>query len=86
MQKKDIIGRFAAAEKGALFLDEIGDIPLLSNHFIEQFSALQGKDIVGIASAALNILMRYDYPGNIRELDNIIRIRIYSLRRRFYPI
>ncbi|MEW6290956.1 MAG: sigma 54-interacting transcriptional regulator [Thermodesulfobacteriota bacterium] len=48
------------------------DIPLLTDHFIKQFSALQGKDIVGIASAALNILMRYDYPGNIRELENII--------------
>ncbi|MEW6519451.1 MAG: sigma 54-interacting transcriptional regulator [Thermodesulfobacteriota bacterium] len=48
------------------------DIPLLTDHFIRQFSALQGKDIVGIASAAINILMRYDYPGNIRELENII--------------
>jgi len=48
------------------------DIPILTDHFIKQFSALQGKDIVGISSAALNILMRYDYPGNIRELENII--------------
>ena len=48
------------------------DIPILTDHFIKQFSALQGKDIVGIASAALNILMRHDYPGNIRELENII--------------
>jgi PAS domain S-box-containing protein len=48
------------------------DIPLLTDHFIRQFSSSQGKDIVGIASTALNILMRYDFPGNIRELENII--------------
>ncbi len=48
------------------------DIPLLVDHFIKKYSAQQGKDIVGIAGAALNILMRYDYPGNIRELENII--------------
>ncbi|WP_457573039.1 sigma 54-interacting transcriptional regulator [Desulfolithobacter sp.] len=48
------------------------DIPLLIEHFIKKYSAQQGKDIVGISSSALNILMRYDYPGNIRELENII--------------
>lgn len=48
------------------------DIPILADHFIKQFSAVQGKDIVGISSNALNILMRYEYPGNIRELQNII--------------
>ncbi|MBI5556037.1 MAG: sigma 54-interacting transcriptional regulator [Deltaproteobacteria bacterium] len=48
------------------------DIPLLTDNFIKKFSAQQGKDIIGISSAALNILMRYDYPGNIRELENII--------------
>ncbi|MCB2182043.1 MAG: sigma 54-interacting transcriptional regulator [Desulfobulbaceae bacterium] len=48
------------------------DIPLLTEHFIKQFSAQQGKDIIGISSPALNLLMHYDYPGNIRELENII--------------
>ncbi len=48
------------------------DIPLLIEHFIKKYSAQQGKDIVGISSSALNILMHYDYPGNIRELENII--------------
>jgi len=48
------------------------DIPLLIDHFIKKYSAQQGKDIVGISAQALNILMRYDYPGNIRELENII--------------
>lgn len=48
------------------------DIPLLIDHFIKKYSAQQGKDIVGISSGALTLLMRYDYPGNIRELENII--------------
>lgn len=48
------------------------DIPLLIEHFIKKYSAEQGKDIVGISSGALSLLMRYDYPGNIRELENIV--------------
>ncbi len=48
------------------------DLPLLIDHFIKKYSAQQGKDIVGISAPALAILMRYDYPGNIRELENII--------------
>jgi PAS domain S-box-containing protein len=48
------------------------DIPLLIEHFTSKFSAQQGKDIVGIADEALAILMHYDFPGNIRELENII--------------
>jgi PAS domain S-box-containing protein len=48
------------------------DIPMLVEHFIKQFGAQKGKDIVGISDAGLAELMRYDYPGNIRELENII--------------
>jgi PAS domain S-box-containing protein len=48
------------------------DIPLLIDHFIKKYSAQQGKDIVGMANSALALLMRYDYPGNIRELENIV--------------
>ncbi|HAJ28467.1 MAG TPA: Fis family transcriptional regulator, partial [Syntrophus sp. (in: bacteria)] len=48
------------------------DIPLLIDHFIKKYSAQQGKDIVGISSGALATLMRYDFPGNIRELENMV--------------
>jgi len=48
------------------------DIPLLVDHFIKKFRATQGKDIAGLSDEALGILMRYDFPGNIRELENII--------------
>lgn len=52
--------------------ERLEDIPLLTEHFIKQFSAQQGKDILGISSGALSLLMHYDYPGNIRELENVI--------------
>ncbi len=49
-----------------------GDIPLLIEHFIKKFSALNGKSVVGIDLDALDKLMKYNYPGNVRELENII--------------
>jgi len=49
-----------------------GDIPLLTDHFIDQFNKLRNKDISGIAQPALSLLMRHEFPGNIRELENII--------------
>lgn len=52
--------------------ERMEDVPVLIEHFIKQYSAQQGKDIVGISNSALSLLMRYDYPGNIRELENII--------------
>jgi PAS domain S-box-containing protein len=48
------------------------DIPMLCQHFIKTFVTRQGKEIVGISDPAMDILMRYNFPGNIRELENII--------------
>ncbi|MGM0611861.1 MAG: sigma-54 interaction domain-containing protein [Thermodesulfobacteriota bacterium] len=48
------------------------DIPLLIDHFINKFNHLQGKDIAGVTDSVMNRLAEYDYPGNIRELENII--------------
>ena len=48
------------------------DIPLLIEHFIRKFNGLKDKKIESVSSDVLNLLMRYDYPGNIRELENII--------------
>ena len=48
------------------------DIPLLVNHFIRTFNLLQNKSIEGISEDALGLIMRHDFPGNIRELENII--------------
>ena len=48
------------------------DIPMLVNHFIKKYNLETGKDIQGISPKALNQLLSYDFPGNIRELENII--------------
>lgn len=53
-------------------VDRKEDIPLLINHFIEHFNNVRERDIEGISDEALSILMSYDIPGNIRELENII--------------
>lgn len=52
--------------------ERMEDMPLLVNHFIGRFSALHDKNISGISPDALSILMAHDYPGNVRELENII--------------
>jgi PAS domain S-box-containing protein len=48
------------------------DIPMLVKHFIGRFNRLRGRAVTGISQEALSLLMFYDYPGNIRELENII--------------
>ncbi len=118
--KRDKPGRFALAEGGTVFLDEIGDIstalqskllrvledgtyeplggtetltanvrivsavelpplrerkddiPLLVDHFIAKFNRLRNRDVSGVSSAVMSILMSHDFPGNIRELQNVI--------------
>ncbi len=49
-----------------------GDVPLLVDHFLKKYSAVFGKDIGEISTYALKVLMDYDFPGNVRELENII--------------
>ena len=48
------------------------DIPLLIDHFIRKFNRLNGKEIQGLSPDVLPLLMSHDFPGNIRELENII--------------
>jgi two-component system response regulator PilR (NtrC family) len=48
------------------------DIPVLAKHFIEKYSREFGKEIKTISAYALELLMQYPFPGNIRELENII--------------
>ena len=49
-----------------------GDIPLLVNHFIEKQNMIHGLRIKRISSTAIDLLMTYHWPGNIRELENCI--------------
>lgn len=48
------------------------DIPLLVERFINRLNLLRGKKVAGIGQQTLALLMSHDYPGNIRELENII--------------
>ena len=48
------------------------DIPLLVDHFLRRFNSLSGKEITGVSQEVLVSLMAYDFPGNVRELENII--------------
>lgn len=48
------------------------DVPLLANHFLKKYNDKLGKNIGGISTEAMEILKKYDYPGNVRELENLI--------------
>ena len=49
-----------------------GDVPLLVHHFLHKYSKRLGKEVQEISSYAMQVLMNYDFPGNVRELENII--------------
>jgi transcriptional regulator with PAS, ATPase and Fis domain len=48
------------------------DIPILINHFIERFNRIQQKAVAGITPEVMALLMAHQWPGNIRELENLI--------------
>ena len=69
------------------------DIPLLTSFFVERYSRQLGKQIIGVAQDTMEILSHYDWPGNIRELQNIIeravvlsRGSVLRLGRDFLPL
>jgi two-component system response regulator PilR (NtrC family) len=49
-----------------------GDVPLLVNHFLKKYTKTFEKDAPQLSSYAMEVLMNYDFPGNVRELENII--------------
>ncbi len=59
------------------------DIPYLVNHFVDRFNYLTGKNIVGLTQEALTTFMLYDWPGNIRELENSIEHAFVLCRQNF---
>lgn len=48
------------------------DIPLLVDYFLKRYSKANNKTVTGISKEAMDLLMKYDFPGNVRELENII--------------
>ncbi|WP_456441827.1 sigma-54-dependent transcriptional regulator [Caldithrix abyssi] len=56
------------------------DIPVLIRHFIEKYARQNQKNVVGISKEAQDYLMRYHFPGNVRELENIIERAVVLAR------
>ncbi len=52
--------------------DRRQDIPLLVDHFVHRFNVMRGRDVAGVSAEAMALLMEHDYPGNVRELENIL--------------
>ena len=53
--------------------DRIEDVPLLCQHFLQKWRQYSGGRVVSIEPAALDLLTRYSFPGNVRELENLIQ-------------
>jgi two-component system NtrC family response regulator len=56
------------------------DLSLLIDHFLRHFAEKNGKTIRGLTHEARDILLRYDYPGNVRELENLIERAVVLAR------
>ena len=48
------------------------DIPLLANHFLKRYAPAAGKRILRISDVSIEVLMAYDWPGNVRQLENTV--------------
>ncbi len=71
--REDLYYRLNVIEiKLPLLKDRKEDIPILAHHFMEKFSIEQDKKIRKISSYAMDVLKEYSFPGNVRELENII--------------
>lgn len=58
--------------------DRAGDVPLLVQHFLEEFSRKRKRPLKRLSSAAMNLLLRHAWPGNVRELENLVE-RLFIL-------
>ncbi len=48
------------------------DLALLAQHFVQRLNAIQGKEVEGLSEDVMALLMRHSFPGNVRELENIV--------------
>jgi DNA-binding NtrC family response regulator len=62
------------------------DLPVLIDHFIGKYSGVNQKKVSGISSEARDKLMKYDFPGNVRELENIIERAVIMARGEYITI
>jgi DNA-binding NtrC family response regulator len=71
--REDLYYRLSVVEIGLPQLAQRKeDLPLLQRHFVEKYAALYRKEITGITRRAQSLLSSYNWPGNIRELENVI--------------
>jgi len=59
------------------------DLRILINHFIDKFAVENGKNIQGLTAEARDLLLKYDYPGNVRELVNILERAVVIARDQY---
>jgi DNA-binding NtrC family response regulator len=60
--------------------DRASDIPLLVEHFVEKHAEKNGRQIDGVSREALDCIVRYSYPGNVRELENALERAVVLCR------
>ncbi len=60
--------------------ERLEDIPALVRHFVERYSAENGKRVVAVSDEALELLQRHDWPGNVRELENCVERAVIMAR------
>jgi DNA-binding NtrC family response regulator len=71
--REDLYFRLAMVEiHTPPLLERMDDLPLLVRHFVRKFTQQYGKDVRGLTQRAQIRLRRHDWPGNIRELENVI--------------
>jgi len=85
--REDLYHRLAAFPiKVPPLRDRREDIPILADHFIKKYAAAAEKSIRDISTDALQMLMQHDFPGNVRELENVIeRAVLYERTDRLQP-
>lgn len=58
------------------------DIPLLVRHFLKRFARETNRDVDSLNDGAMKLLIQYDWPGNIRELENVVERAVVTARKR----
>jgi PAS domain S-box-containing protein len=85
--RDDLYFRLAVVKLGIPPLRERRvDIPYLLEHFIQRFNAKKGKLIEGLTPAAMQLVMRHDFPGNVRELENLVEHSFVLCRNRWIDV
>ena len=62
------------------------DIPILANRFLKKYSLLTGKQITGFSGEVMDLLVSYKFPGNVRELENIVEHAVSMSQNRIIKI